>query len=226
MDTLDNIFWHALNGPQRQFSEGNDRARRYLADVATFGAVPDDPRAEDYASLREVVGPRNVAVLFRDSATPPEQWELLDKFGCVQMIGPNALDTGSTDPRVVTLGLRDVDDMMELTSRTKPGPFARRTWELGGYLGVRVDGHLIAMAGRRAQTVDHVEISAVCTDPQFVGRGLGRALILAQIEAIAAIGKVPMLHTAATNTRAIALYEHLGFKYRRTMPKLTMRAPS
>jgi len=142
------------------------------------------------------------------------------------MIGPTAPLSRSTDPRIVTLGLSDVDDMLELTSRTKPGPFARRTWELGVYLGVRFDGRLIAMAGQRAQTADHVEISAVCTDAQFVGKGLGRALVRAQMEMITAIGKVPMLHAAATNTHAIALYEHLGFEHRCTFPILIMRAPS
>ena len=39
--------------------------------------------------------------------------------------------------------------MMELTALTKPGPFSARTHELGTFLGIRVDGQLVAMAGER-----------------------------------------------------------------------------
>jgi predicted GNAT family acetyltransferase len=97
--------------------------------------------------------------------------------------------------------------------------------ELGVYLGIRHDRRLIAMAGQRARTEEHVEISAVCTDEQFVGQGLGRALVEAQIAIIIAEGKTPMLHTSATNARAIALYEYLGFEHRRRVTGAIMRAP-
>ena len=56
-------------------------------------------------------------------------------------------------------------------------------------------------------------------------QGLGRALVLAQINAVLGEGKVPMLHAAANNVRAIALYERLGFHLRRSLAGVVVRAP-
>jgi predicted GNAT family acetyltransferase len=226
VDPLDNIFWHALDGPQRQFSLGDERARRFREDVGPFCALPDEANAEDYAALEILVGPGNAAVLFRDDPAHLDAWEVLGQINAVQMIGPTAPREHDVHTRVSTLGVNDVDDMMSLTSRTKPGPFLKDTWQLGTYLGVHIDGRLVAMAGQRAQTVNYIEISAVCTDDEFTGRGLARALILAQVEIILSAGKVPMLHAAETNTRAIALYEAWGFQHRRTINGAILRTPS
>jgi ribosomal protein S18 acetylase RimI-like enzyme len=224
VDPLDNVFWHALNGSQRQFSLGDERARRFREDIGPFGALPDGATAENYAALAELVGSGNSVVLFRDDPAP-DAWEVIGTINAVQMIGPMAPLTHVVDPRVSTLGVDDVDDMMSLTSQTKPGPFLKETWQLGTYLGIRVDGRLVAMAGQRARTPDYVEISAVCTDTEFTGRGLARALVLAQVEIIISAGQVPMLHAAATNTRAISLYEAWGFQHRRTISGAILRTP-
>jgi hypothetical protein len=55
----------------------------------------------------------------------------------------------AADPEAVPLGVADVPEMLDLTARTKPGPFLPRTFELGTYLGIRRDGRLVAMAGER-----------------------------------------------------------------------------
>lgn len=225
MEPLDNMMWHAMSGPQRVLSEGDERARRYPLAVGPFSAVPDIPTSDNFVALRDLVGPGNVAVLLRGDVTPPEGWEVEGLIDGVQMIGPEALATPSRDSRIVTLGVDDVDQMMSLTSKTKPGPFAPRTHELGIYLGIFVDGLLVSMAGQRARTEEYVEISAVCTDEAFVGQGFGRALINAQVEVILAEGKSPMLHAAASNLRAIALYEFLGFRHRRKVGGAIMRSP-
>jgi GNAT superfamily N-acetyltransferase len=225
MEPLDNMMWHAMTGPQRHLSEGDEHARRYPVDVGPFNAVPDEPTVEDYRALGKLVGASNVALLFRGDAVAPAGWDVLGTINGVQMVGPAAPMATSGDAGIVTLGTDDVEEMIALTSRTKPGPFAPRTHELGVYLGVRVDGRLVAMAGQRAQTYDYVEISAVCTDAAFTGRGLGSLLVNAQIELIAAAGKQSMLHTSAENSRAIALYEHLGFQHRRDVGGVLMRVP-
>lgn len=224
MEPLDNMMWHALCGPQGHLSQGDERARRYPTDVGPFSAVPDEFRTEHLEALRGLVGPGNVAVLFRGEVAAPEGWEVLGLINGVQMIGPLRAPYPK-DPRIVTLGASDADEMVSLASQTKPGPFARRTWVLGTYLGIRIDGRLVAMAGQRAVTTEHVEISAVCTDPNYTGRGFAGALVQAQIETIISQGKQPMLHAAADNVRAIALYEHLGFSLRRTVGGVIMRAP-
>ena len=63
-----------------------------------------------------------------------------------QMIGTPA-ESSASGPEIVALGADDVPAMMELTALTKPGPFGLRTHELGTFLGIRIDGQLVAMAG-------------------------------------------------------------------------------
>ncbi len=115
--------------------------------------------------------------------------------------------------------------MLELVARTRPGPFARRTVELGGYVGIRRAGRLVAMAGERMRPTGWAEISAVATDPDHRRQGLGELLVRAVATGIAARGEVPMLHASADNTGAIRLYEAMGFTVRRRARFLGVRAP-
>jgi predicted GNAT family acetyltransferase len=119
------------------------------------------------------------------------------------------------DADAVVLGPADVPEMLDLVERTKPGPFRPRTIELGRYLGIRIDGELVAMAGERLQPPGWTEISAVCTDERMRGRGLASRLIRAVGHGIRARGDIPFLHASASNTKAIRLYESLGFVLRR-----------
>lgn len=73
------------------------------------------------------------------------------------------------DDEARPLGTDDVPEMLDLVARTRPGPFAARTVELGCYLGIRRGGALIAMAGERMHPAGWSEVSAVCTDPAFRG---------------------------------------------------------
>src|SRR5206468_3062810 len=99
--------------------------------------------------------------------------------------------------RFAPLSEVDVPAMLALVEQTKPGPFRERTIDFGGYLGHRVDGRLVAMGGRRMQLDAFVEVSGICTDPEWRGQGLGRDLVLILARAIAAEGRTPMLHAFA-----------------------------
>jgi predicted GNAT family acetyltransferase len=114
--------------------------------------------------------------------------------------------------------------MLELTARTKPGPFLPRTIEMGTYLGIRRDGRLAAMAGERLHPAGWTEISAVCTDEARRGQGLSSRLILALGAQIRARGEIPFLHVLTTNP-ATGLYEKLGFRNRRTLLFAAARVP-
>jgi len=98
---------------------------------------------------------------------------------------------------------------------TKPGPFFRRTPELGSYLGVREKGELVAMAGERLRPLGHTEISAVCTHPEYRGRGYASSLVSMLIQRITKRDEIPFLHVRTENIGAIRVYEKLGFKTRR-----------
>jgi predicted GNAT family acetyltransferase len=216
-------MWHSLEGPHRHVAQGDERARRYPVDIGPFAALPDEPQPEHFEALRDLVGPEGTAVLFRAEVTAPNDWELLGSIDGVQMVWPSE-SLLEFDARIITLGHDDVADMMGLAEETKPGPFGPRTVELGTYLGIRLDWQLAAMAGQRARTSEHVEISAVCTRAMHAGQGLGRALMNAQIRLILEEERIPMLHASASNLRAIALYEHLGFRHRRSVNGVIIRS--
>jgi predicted GNAT family acetyltransferase len=130
----------------------------------------------------------------------------------VQMVDAGV--AGEPDPAAVRLGEADVPEILDLVRRTNPGPFAERTIELGDYLGIRDGGRLVAMAGERFKVPGWTEVSAVCTDPGFRGRGLAARLVRAVVAGIRARDERPYLHAASINTGAIKLYERLGFAVR------------
>jgi ribosomal protein S18 acetylase RimI-like enzyme len=209
---LDHPVWAALTSAHAAIAETEGRAARYPTEVAPFTAMDPDDDPLPWSDLAGLVGPGGIAVVTIGDRPPPP-WEVLTVMDVIQMIGPNAGWSG--DPEAVSLGPPDVTEMLDLVRRTEPGPFRPRTIELGSYLGFRQDGRLIAMAGERLRSGGWTEISAVCTEPDHQGRGLGARLVRAVGAGITARGQIPILHVAATNTGAIRLYEHLGFTIRR-----------
>ena len=229
MDLLANAAWHALTGPQAPIAQGGDLAVRFDPDVSVFAALPDRPSPEAWDALAALVGPGNPTALIRVDLDPPPDWTELFAGVGVQMAWPGGpLDGSPPDGfEAIRLTVDDVPEMVALVARTEPGPFADRTIELGTYLGVRdpVDGALVAMAGQRLRPPGHVEISAVCTDVAFRGRGLARWLVELLIEDISGRGDVAILHAAATNTGAVRLYRAMGFVTVRELRFAALRAP-
>jgi len=131
------------------------------------------------------------------------------------MVHNGAGEPTAEDPEeFVPLGEADVPEMLALTQLTKPGPSGRRTREMGDYRGVREKGQLIAMAGERLRILGYTEISAVCTHPNHLGRGLATSLITLLMEKIRSRGERAFLHVRPQNKRAVQLYERLGFQTR------------
>ncbi|MFF8097136.1 GNAT family N-acetyltransferase [Streptomyces sp. NPDC016675] len=126
---LDDPVGRSLGGRHAHLAR-RPRAATYVADVATFSAVPADPSAEAWADL---AGLRRQLIL-ADAARPD------------RALAPSLTEPG-TD--AVELGADDVPEMLGPVARTEPGPFRPRTHEPGTYLGVRAGGTLVAMAGER-----------------------------------------------------------------------------
>ena len=209
---LDRAGWHALNGPHAYLAEIHGLARRYPVDISPFNAVADVSDPQAWSDLRELLGAEGVAIVIADSVEVPHGWQIVETFPGVQMSGEDVI--GVHDPELVKLDISNAPEMLDLIARTEPGPFLPRTVELGGYLGIRVDGELVAMAGRRLNPPGWVEISAVCTAPEHRGKGYAARLVLAVAAGIQDSGQKPFLHTGAGNENAIRLYEKLGFKIR------------
>jgi predicted GNAT family acetyltransferase len=107
-----------------------------------------------------------------------------------------------------------------------PHYFRPRTVDLGRYFGVFDGDLLVAMIGERMGMPGYREISAVCTHPDFTGRGLARRLLAFLARDIAVRGDTPFLHVSPANQRAVRLYEQNGFSTRITIRFAALRAPA
>jgi ribosomal protein S18 acetylase RimI-like enzyme len=215
-DALDNPVWAALNTRQAGFAAGSGLARRYHPEVAPFGAVRE-PSAQAFEALRELAaGGAPLIVLSLGPLPPLAQFQAQSLGTAFQMVATD-FEPGPPGRDFVRLGAADAPDMQRLAALTKPGPFARRTHELGEFIGIRVQGELVAMAGERMKLRHWVEVSAVCVHPQHRGAGHARALMRAVTGAIVARNELPFLHVFTVNTSAIALYEQLGYRKRQVL---------
>lgn len=221
---LDDPVRTSLYGAHARFRIGDGAVVRYRPEVARFVGHPPTPAPEDYAALARLAVPGTPLSLRGVQGPLPAGWRVVDEIPLVQYDGA-ALATAPDDEAEV-LGARNVDEILDLVARTRPGPFERRTVELGLYLGLRDEsGHLIAVAGERLRPPGWTEISAVCTAPEHRGRGLATRLVRAVGHHIRARGDVPFLHTSAENIGARAVYEGLGFRLRASIPLLLVQPP-
>lgn len=220
---LDNASWAALTGPHARFAERRGQVARYDREVAPFWAIAPDAGEDRWADLAALAGPGGVVSL-AGAIEPPPGWEIANRTPGVQLVDAGV--RAAPDEEAVRLTPADVPEMLDLVARTRPGPFRKRTVELGTYLGIRRGGRLVAMAGERLHPPGWTEISAVCTDAGFRGQGLGTRLVLAVAAGIRDRGETPFLHAAAANTGAIRLYESLGFRLRARPVFTSVRVPA
>ncbi|HST81235.1 MAG TPA: GNAT family N-acetyltransferase [Kineosporiaceae bacterium] len=224
---LDSPVWSSLTGPHAHLAESSARARRYSPDVAAFGALHPDLDDDSWAELSALVGRGGEVTLAGPPGAGerrPTGWQVMRQQPTVQMIATEAL-VSRPDPEAVRLGAEDVADILDLVRRTESGPFLPRTHRMGTYLGFRSHGRLIAMAGERLHPPGWTEISAVCTDPDYRGKGLAERLIRAVAEGIRQRDENPFLHAAAHNATAIRLYERIGFTVRLRTDRFFLRVP-
>jgi ribosomal protein S18 acetylase RimI-like enzyme len=213
---LDRPIWNALTTRQRSLALGGDRARRFPAEIGPFADMVDMSDAS-FAALGELMAPSEYVVLFTGEAvTPPPAFKVLLAETGEQMIGTPA-ESALPGVEIVTLGADDVPAMLALIELTKPGPFGKRTRELGTFLGIRVEGELVAMTGERMKPGNFTEMTAICVHPSHRGRGYAQALMAAVSRQIMARGEIPFLHVFTNNTSAIALYQRQGMRIHRRL---------
>src|ERR1700730_12416022 len=230
MHPLDNPIWRALTTCQAHFAKTGKLARRFPNEVTSLGGFLE-PSQEGYDSLASILDDVNATGLLFDSPqTPPPGWTVVAGGALLQMIHENGRTAVSSTPvfsasEIVEMASADAPEMLALAQLTKPGPFGLRTRELRTYLVIGQGGRLASMAGERLRIPGYTEISAVGTHPDHLGRGYAAALMSTLMERVYGRGKVPFLHVREDNTRAIALYERLGFKKRVLLHFAVVRKP-
>lgn len=215
---LDNPVWHALNSHHRHLAIRGNIAARYQPKTLMAAAMSETNTAE-FTDLKNLVETNEIIGVMGTLPQAGPDWEIIQTFHVPQMICRELKPTESI--KAVHLTSEDVPDMLALVALAQPGPFLPRTIEMGQYLGIRQDGQLVAMAGERLHLPGFCEISAVCTHPDYRGRGYGGALTTMVANAIIARGEVPFLHVV--NEVAARLYEKLGFRFRKEIPVTVLK---
>jgi len=212
LESLDNPIWFALTTEHRLLARSHGIARRYPPDVSPLAALLH-PSNDAFADLRRLVSPGEQVALFTASPLEvPGDWQVDRSRWIDQMICETSLPPPSVAP--LRLWPKDVPEMLELAAATEPGPFLPQTIQMGSYFGIHAsDGRLVAMAGKRLQSTAFAEISAVCTLPEFRGRGYAQSLTTFLAARILAAGKIPFLHVKSENGAKV-VYQKIGFRLR------------
>ena len=212
MDTLlNNPIYYALLTGNKSLAKGTDAVKFFDKEVSPLVGLKDNSPA-DFQSLFELITyDEPVIFMATGEVEIPAPWKVLQLVKGLEMIYNNTEGLPGDIHGLVELTQEHVPQMVALTKLTNPGPFASRTIEFGHYYGLFDGDKLVAMAGQRLHIGNYMEISAVCTHPDHLGRGYARQLLAYHVNRIIAASGIPILHVRGDNERAITLYEKLGF---------------
>lgn len=210
LDVLDRPVWHALTGRQASLAVGNAEVLHYQPKITPFGASVDMGEVH----LRTLAGllsaGEEVWLVEKENIVRPSGLKTIKMAECLQMVALHVSDNKDKFS-FCDLGKSDSVEMQALAQLTAPGPFLVDTWQLGGFIGIRAEGRLVAMAGERMKPGNFTEVSGVCTHPDYRGRGYAGFLMRVVAQRILQRGELPFLHTYSDNTGAITLYRSIGF---------------
>lgn len=204
--------WDSLNGYYAHLNEGSEQVRYFPADISPFITMEQWTEA-GFDLLRNQIPPNRSFYVLLDREMDLSPWCQVVatvpayRMACIQL-------RPQYDDRIAiqSLDVTHVPQMMALTAATKPGPFEQRTIHFGNYVGIMDNNQLVSMAGQRLQTYTHTEVSAICTNPNYLGRGYAGILTTHVCNKILKVGKTPFLHLRQDNTGALHLYKKLGFE--------------
>lgn len=211
---LDNPAWHALRSGNKHLAQGTKTISYFTPDISPFAALPETTPQNLELLYDTVPFSDPVILISTEKLRIDNPWRLLHRMEGYQMVFTKPVQTKVGPPISITLTEAHVPQMLALTQLTKPGPFVSRTIEFGHYEGIFDGDQLVAMAGQRLHAEEFVEISAVCTHPDYLGKGYARHLIQQQIRHIQAASGIPFLHVRSDNKRAMSVYETMGFETR------------
>ena len=213
---LDSPAWNALTSVQQTFATGTAHVKRYRRGILPFAAC--EPGYEnEMGALAAMVQPGEIFYLIGGLPPLPDYYTVLKELPCAQMVLQKPVPAIETNATFLPLTANDKEEMFNLINKVQPGYYEPDTYQLGNYFGIRQNGKLVAIAGERMQLDGLTEISAICTDPDYTGRKYAQQLIAVLCRHNLQQGITPFLHVIETNSRAIGLYEFMGFVKRRTI---------
>jgi ribosomal protein S18 acetylase RimI-like enzyme len=220
---ISNPVFGGLTSGDQHLGSGTEKVKFFDEDVSPFAGIADgyDRGFKDLYDL--LPSGRIILYATPHSLVPQKGWNLLHNIQGVQMMLDQVREIKQNEVAPVALGKEHIEQMLALTALTKPGPFGPGTISFGHYYGIFDREKLVAMTGQRLHVQECTEVSAVCTDPAYLGKGYAYALVLHAVALIRQQGKTPFLHVRADNQRAIALYERIGFAIRGNMNFYVMK---
>ena len=215
---LDNMIWNAITTGNKDIAIKNDDVGCYLPEIAPFAGMKNfnDPNLKKLYEF--IPANRSVAISSLNKMDHDEgRWKLIQPMDITQMVYEHSVNifTTKNSQLIVPLSDEHVPQMIELTALTRPGPFLQQTIRFKNYFGIFVDGRLAAMTGQRMHPKPYMEVSAVCTHPDFRGLGYAKALMLHVMKIILDNSFTPFLHVLSNNINAIELYKTIGFRTRK-----------
>ncbi len=214
---LHNPVFNALRSGDKHLSLGTDAVKYFDETVSPFVGFEENNK-KGFTDLQELLpAGRRILYATPTAITPPQGWQVQHDIKGLQFIFEGNVDNKYKFKNVQHLGEEHIDEMVQLAALTKPGPFAKGTINFGHYHGIFNNDKLVAMTGQRLHIENYTEISAVCTHPEYVGKGYAYTLMQHQLQLILQRGQKPFLHVREDNERAIALYKRLGFTISRPM---------
>jgi ribosomal protein S18 acetylase RimI-like enzyme len=215
VDKLDNPVWHSLRGALLRHGISQGDTVCFPQDVAPFVAVPREDCVPDLDALLSLDMSPRPAFLGVCPSQLPRGWRYSGRVRVLQMLpGPTLAENEDFG---MELQPHRRDAMLALATMAFPDFFRARTPDLGIYLGVVQQQHLLAMAGERLAVDRYQEISGVCTHPEFLGRGYAGRLTRSLLRRHRHRGMQSFLHVTESNTPARTLYERMGFQTRRVV---------
>lgn len=129
------------------------------------------------------------------------------------------------DPNVVQLTARHAAHLTNEPLSWAPSTLRRYLQEGRRAFAYQLDGRLVARAVSGLPSVHTEEITAVYTAPDYRGRNLGRAVVVALAADIRSWRRVPTYVTTADNEPSLRLVQSLGFKLINTAQVFERLAP-
>ncbi len=208
---FDNPLWYLQCHDFAEFTSGTALAKHCDPNVIPVAATADHSEAAfaDLATLFKVG--EGAFILEADPPQAIPGFALTDKFSAYQLVCQQRTPIPKMDVDFIELTQADMQDAIQLVRLTEPGPFIPSLFSKRRFVGIRQAGQLVAMAGERMIAGGYVEISGVCTHPDWRGKGYARFLSSVIADGIWERGETPFLNVYPSNVSAYRIYQALHF---------------